>query len=98
MDPHFRQPSISIDESLLVGTAPLPSHLDRLGSGSRALSVENSVAKVPQRRLSDIAIQPPVAGQDSEAVATVIHVSSHNVSMCIHLGVAAGAGSLGHGG
>ena len=31
-----------------------------------------------------------------EAVATVMHMSSHNVSMCIHLGVAAGAGDLGH--
>ena len=63
-----------------------------------ALSVENSAAKVPQRCLSDIAIQPPVAGQDPEAVATVVHVSGHNVSMRIHLGVAAGAGDLGHAG
>ena len=63
-----------------------------------ALSVEDSVAKVPQRCLSDVGIQPPIASQDPEAVATVMHVSSDNVSMCIHLGVAAGAGSLGHDG
>ena len=63
-----------------------------------ALSVEDSVAKVPQRCLSDVAIQPPVASQDPEAVATVMHVSGHNVSMCIHLGVAAGAGDLVHAG
>ena len=62
------------------------------------LTIENPAAKVPQRCLSDISIQPPVAGQDPKAVATVVHVSSHNVSMRVHLGVAAGAGDLGHAG
>ena len=63
-----------------------------------ALSVENSVAKVPQRCLSDVGIQPPIASQDPEAVTTVMHVSSNNVSMCIHFRVATGAGDLGHAG
>ena len=63
-----------------------------------ALSVEDSVAKVPQRCLSDVGIQPPIASQDPEAVATVMHVSSHIVSVCVQFGVAAGAGDLGHAG